>query len=220
VAAALLVSGAAVLALANSPLRFAFAAPLLLTALLCGLAARPSPIGVTTDDRWARALPDLDARDTAREESELLASQALGATPALREAAMRSARSVARLLNWTSIAAGSWALAAPSSPWAVGAAFLYPAMALVVALSGHGAYRLFKTRNDPRPALSMAIVFPVLLASIRVFEYQLVTPRALLVPALACGAALTALAVAGRAPTPGRPRSGGESSLARALDAP
>jgi hypothetical protein len=35
------------------------------------------------------------------------------------------------------------------------------------------------------------------LASIRVFEYQLVTPRALMVPALACGAALTALAAAG-----------------------
>ncbi len=146
---------------------------------------------------WARTLPDLDALDAARVEAGLLASPALGATPAARRAALGRARSVARGLGWSSIVAGGWALAEPSSPWAVAAAFLFPATALVVALLGGGAFQHFRARNDPRPTLWMALIVPVGMASIRVFEYQLVMPGALLPPALAGGAALAALAAAG-----------------------
>jgi hypothetical protein len=250
-----LLAGAAVLALVDSPIRFAFATTFLIVGVFCGLAVfQPRPVSVSFDERgielrgrrarrlelhqirgirqrshrgsvttiilepldarakplelsvtlvdatfwgWARDLPDLDAQHANRVEAELLASPALGKTVLERKAAIARAPVVARLLNWPAVAAGCWAAAAPSSPWAVAWAFIFPLAALLAALRGGGAFQVLKAANDPRPSLRVALFVPVLFASIRVFEYQLVSPGSLLLPALGSGAVLTALAATG-----------------------
>lgn len=149
-------------------------------------------------DTWLTRLPDLDAQETAKAEAELLASSALGATPAERKRKLERARLVAHLLNWPSVAVGLWAFLYPR-PYGpvVTAAFLFPLLALAVAIGGRGLFQLLGMRNDPRPQLLAALFVSGLMASIRAFDFDLVAPGALLAPALACGVILTALAALG-----------------------
>lgn len=149
-------------------------------------------------EAWLQRLPDLDAQETAKAEAELLASSALGATPAERKQKLQRARVVAHLLNWPSLAVGLWAFLYPR-PYGpvVTAAFLFPLLALAVALAGRGLFQLLGMRNDPRPQLIAALLMPGLLASLRAFDFDLVAPGELLAPALGCSAVLTGLAALG-----------------------
>jgi len=149
-------------------------------------------------EAWLARLPDLATLERARSEAELLASPALGATVSERTASLARARLVAHLLNWPGLAIALWVFVFPR-PYllAVTTAFLFPLLALGAAALGRGAYQLLGKRNDARPALFLALFVPWACASVRAFDFDLVAPGTLLVPALLVGAVLTALAFLG-----------------------
>jgi hypothetical protein len=140
---------------------------------------------------WLSRLTDLDARDRARSESEMLASPALGGTPAERAASLAAAKKIANALNAAALLVGFWVLLFPR-PYglAVGAAYALPVAALAVAALGRGRYQLLGSRNDARPQVGLPLFMPGLCAIPRAFDFELVAPSGLLVPAVVTGLVL------------------------------
>jgi hypothetical protein len=146
---------------------------------------------------WLSRLTDLDGRDRASSEAEVLASPALGATPAERASALASAKKVANALNAAAMLVGFWVLLIPR-PYglAVVAAYALPVIALAVATLGRGRYQLLGSRNDARPQLVLPLLMPGLCAVPRAFDFELVAPFALLVPAAVTGLVLGVVVLA------------------------
>jgi hypothetical protein len=120
--------------------------------------------------------------------------------PRDRSPAMAPARArvISRVLNWTAVFVGLWALRRPTPLVAVAAAFGISLLALAVAFLGRGAFQLLRDKADERPTLSIALFASAALASLpAVASYDLVAPVELLPAAFGIGVVLTALAAAG-----------------------
>jgi hypothetical protein len=146
---------------------------------------------------WLSRLTDLDARDRARSEAEVLASPALGGTPEVRAASLSGARRIANALNAAGMLVGFWALLFPR-PYGlvVAAAYAIPVVTLAVAAFGRGQYQLLGKKTDARPQLVLALLMPGICATLRAFDWELLDPYALLVPAVVAGIVASGLALA------------------------
>ncbi len=140
---------------------------------------------------WLARIPDLDAADRARSEAELLASRALGGSPVERQANLRRATLFARGLSVVAVAAAAWAMLYPVPyPYAVGTAFSMPVLAIGAMLVRPGVFQLLGAKNDVRPQLVAAIFLPGLAGTLRAFDFDLLAPAQLVVPALVGGIAV------------------------------
>lgn len=150
-------------------------------------------------DGWLAAIPDLDARDRARAEAELLHAPELGRTEAERRLALERARKVARALNAAAMAACGWAWLFPRPyPAAIVVLGVLPLAAIAVLLAGRGRYAFEPDRNDPRPSLAVAVMGPGLVLGMRgLLDLHVLDWRPLVAGAAAGGAALAAVIAAG-----------------------
>ncbi len=145
----------------------------------------------TMDDAfrvWLARVPDLDAADRARSEADLLAASALGASPTERKANLRRARALSRVLTFGAFASAAWAFVYPRPyGWAVATAYAMPVVAVALMVLRPGVFQLMGMRNDARPQLAIPFILPGLAATMRAFDFDLLAPRQLLVPALVIG---------------------------------
>jgi hypothetical protein len=95
------------------------------------------------------------------------------------------------------VGVGVWAFFYPRPyGWVVGGAFALPLVALGATLLGRGRFQLLGVENDARALLAVPLFAPGLCATLRAFDFDLLAPSGLVVPALVGGVALAALALA------------------------
>jgi hypothetical protein len=148
---------------------------------------RPVPITVTSAldaafDAWAAQVSELDGAPGA---------------PGPRADAFARDRIAARWVNWLAIATGVAALASPR-PNGVALALPYatPLIAMAIVRWGCGRFTLEGERAGP-PSLSLAVLIPGLLAGLRAISdwIHLVNMADVILPAMACGVVMGALAL-------------------------
>ena len=142
---------------------------------------------------WLASLPDLDARERAQAEAELLRSTALGGSEAERLRALRRAKTTARVANGVAIAATLWGWIFPR-PYlaAVSTLAALPLAAIALLASGRGRYAFDARRTEPRPSLALAVLGPGLILGLR----AILDVHVLDVWPLLAGAVIGAVAVA------------------------
>jgi hypothetical protein len=150
---------------------------------------------------WLSSIPDLDARERAQAEAELLRSSALGGTEAERVRALGRAKTTARIANGVAIAASLWGWISPR-PYlaAVSTLAVLPLAALALLASGRGRYAFDARRTEPRPSLAFAVLGPGLVLGLRAILDVHVLDVAPLLAGAAIGAIVFAAALAAVAP--------------------
>lgn len=148
---------------------------------------RPVPIPVTSAldtafDAWVARVQEIDGAPGA---------------PGPRADAFSKDRVAARWVNWLAIATGVVALASPG-PNGVALALPYatPLVAMAIVRCGRGRFTLEGELAGP-PSLFLAVVIPGLLAGLRAISawIHLVSLTDVILPAVACGVVIGALAL-------------------------
>lgn len=150
-------------------------------------------------DAWLFAIPDLDAEDRARAESELLRSPALGRDEAERRRTLQRARKIARALNGVAIAAAAWGWFYPR-PYRVAIATLavLPLVGLALLLGGRGRYAFDSVKTDARASVIVSVVGPGLVLAMRsISDLRVIDWERLLFAAAVLGAGLVVAVAAG-----------------------
>jgi len=147
---------------------------------------------------WLDALPDLDARDQARSEAEVLALRAPGRTEEQQREWLERARRTARWGNLTAVAAALWGFFFPR-PYAAAMLVLavLPWAAVLAVARSRGLLAVDERRNEARPNVAAPMLLPGFVLMLRaVMDLQLVSGRGAVAPAVLGAAALTTAALA------------------------
>jgi hypothetical protein len=147
---------------------------------------------------WFAGLVDSDRRQHDAILRRIAADDTLGALPATRLDRVDQARRASRWLTWVTLALMLWALiGAPPHGVATWLVAALPPLALVLAWRSGNVFSLATNRSSPRSDLSALLFAPsLLLAMFGWFRADLAEPRLLVLPSLALGAVLAALALA------------------------
>jgi hypothetical protein len=121
---------------------------------------------------WFLGIPNLDREDLGQSMAELEAVVARD-TPGIEatEERIAAAYRTVKILNWAAGIASGWAWIYPNpyplSMLAVGA---LPLIAIVLLARSHGLYQIEGRRNDARPSLAVAFIFPSCVLAFRAIQ--------------------------------------------------
>jgi hypothetical protein len=120
--------------------------------------------------------------DTPQIESRMASDLSLGATTEDRRARVARAKIAAKVMMFVTIAVSLWGFLYPSPYRTVIAALvLLPLLAIFLMVSNPGLYQVKVRRQDPRPDLSPAVIFPGLALLLRANQdFQLLSWAGLL----------------------------------------
>jgi hypothetical protein len=120
---------------------------------------------------WLKTLPDLDAQDLARSQSEIIANRDLGRTPEERAGRLAVARKLANGLTGISVIVCVWAFAYPKPyEFVVVSLAVLPLVALALKVSAGLLYQVVGWRNDARANLAIAFIGPSVVLAVRAFQ--------------------------------------------------
>ena len=110
-----------------------------------------------------------------------------------REERVAKARSTVKILNLAAGIAAVWAWIYPNPyPLAMSAAGVLPFIAIVLLARSHGLYQIEGRRNDARPSLAVAFIFPSCVLAFRAIQdLHFLEWKPLLLATLALAALLT-----------------------------
>lgn len=136
---------------------------------------------------WLNTIPDLDAEDLAKSESEIEMESDVGLSPEARSERFRNARKASTALNWIAGVASVWGWLFPR-PYEVAIAVLalIPISVIALLMSSKGLFQIEGRRNDARPSLATPFIFPGAVLALRAIEdlHFLEWPTMLLATAL------------------------------------
>jgi len=127
-------------------------------------------------EAWMARLTDLDARESEKHLSELLAARALGTTDERRRQALSARRKQAHVANGVALAVSLWGIFIPRPyPLVVGLLILVPLGTLGLLVSGRGTFSASDQHNEVRPKLMTPLLLPGFALLFRsLFDLQLV----------------------------------------------
>jgi hypothetical protein len=106
---------------------------------------------------WER-YPDLDIAQANRQKEEILNDEQLGATIEEREAKLMTARKTAKILNWTGVLIGVWAIFFPSPyRYAIIASVAFPIICLIALKYFRGLISIDEKKGSAYPTIILAI---------------------------------------------------------------
>jgi len=123
------------------------------------------PLYFRTDEEfalWFIDIPNVDHEELQQSQAELEAVAAHD-SPSMEtsEEKIVRARSIVKILNWAAGITAAWAWFYPNPyPLAMFAAGAIPFVAIVLLARSHGLYQIEGRRNDARPSLAGAFIFP------------------------------------------------------------
>ena len=117
---------------------------------------------------WFAAIPDLDAKDLAKSESQITSELEFGLTPEQRSEFLVRARKIVKWLNGIASAICVWGLFYPR-PYQLVISLLItlPLIVVVILVRSQGLYQIEGRRNDARPSLATAFLFPAAILALR-----------------------------------------------------
>jgi hypothetical protein len=132
------------------------------------------PIMWRTDSAWQAwfaAIPDADAEAAKAFEAAIEADSELGTTPAERQQKLRTARSVTRIATWANVVLIAWAYIYPH-PYELVIFVLaaLPWVAVCIMARSPGLYVLNAPRGSGRPDLTILLISPGFLLTIRALQ--------------------------------------------------
>lgn len=153
------------------------------------------PVDQSLDD-WLDGLPCLDQKDMDRERDELAADQNLGLTPKRRSQSLERAKKEVRVLTVASVAACLWGIFYPHpySP-AMLVQIILPWVGVEMTRRWHGVIRIDEKRNQVRPSVATAVMFPGFVLALRAASDINVIFTAWAMTAMAIATALLILAL-------------------------
>jgi len=155
------------------------------------------PLYFRTDNafgEWFIDIPNLDREDLSQSMAELeavVARDTLG-IDATEERIAAAYRTV-KILNWAAGIASGWAWIYPNPyPLSMLAVGVLPLIAIVLLARSHGLYQIEGRRNDARPSLAGAFIFPSCALAYRAIQdLHFLEWKPLLLATLALAAVLT-----------------------------
>lgn len=147
---------------------------------------------------WLDSLPDLDAQDLARSQSEIIANRELGRTPEERARRLAVARKLANGLTGISVMVCVWGFVYPK-PYEVVVISLaaLPLVALALKAKAGSLYQVVGWRNDARANLAITFIGPTLALLVRAFQdIRVLDWTTALMAAAALGVAITVVIAA------------------------
>jgi len=156
------------------------------------------PLYFRTDDAfggWFIDIPNLDREEFQKSKAELEAAAAAYASSTMEasEDRIARARTTVKILNLAAGITAVWAWIYPSPyPLAMLAAGALPFIAVVLLARSHGLYQIEGRRNDARPSLAVAFIFPSCALAFRTIQdLHFLEWKPLLLATLALAALLT-----------------------------
>jgi hypothetical protein len=132
------------------------------------------PIMWRTDSAWQAwfaAIPDVDAEAAKAFEGAIEANSELGTTPAERQQKLRTARSVTRIATWVNVGLIAWAYIYPHPyEFVIFVLAALPWVAVCIMARSPGLYVLNAPRGSGRPDLTILLISPGFLLSIRALQ--------------------------------------------------
>lgn len=124
--------------------------------------------------QWFEGLPNLDEKDKADAEQQILNDSSLGETVAERNRALEKAKALARSVNLLSIGVSLWGFFYPKPYGATIAGLLIvPWIAALIAWRSRGLIQFDGQRNDVRPNVAASLLFPGMILAVRAaFDFQ------------------------------------------------
>jgi hypothetical protein len=155
------------------------------------------PLYFRTDEafaEWFIDIPNLDREELGRSMAEVeavVARDTLGIDAT--EERIASAYRTVKILNWAAGITAAWAWIYPNPyPLAMLAAGVLPLIAIVLLARSHGLYQIEGRRNDARPSLAVAFIFPSCALAFRTIQdLHFLEWKPLLLATLALAALLT-----------------------------
>jgi hypothetical protein len=143
---------------------------------------------------WFIGIPNLDSEDLGRSMAELeavVAREAPG-SDATEERIAGAYRTV-KALNWAAGIASVWALIYPDPYWlSMLAVAALPLLTIVLLARSRGLYQIEGRRNDARPSLAFAFIFPSCILAFRaIHDLHFLEWKSLLLATFALAAVLT-----------------------------
>ena len=119
-------------------------------------------------DAWVADLPDLDAQEVTQSEADLAVDPDLGFHSDSRKERVAGARKIARALTIAACVPSFLGFFFPH-PYAlvVLALVVFPLVVIAVLVRSDGIYQMEGRRNDARPSLAAAFLFPCLALGLR-----------------------------------------------------
>ena len=143
---------------------------------------------------WFIGIPNLDHEDLGQSMAELEAVVARD-TPGIdaTEERIAGAYRTVKILNWAAGIASGWAWIYPNPyPLSMLAVGVLPLIAIVLLARSHGIYQIEGRRNDARPSLAFAFIFPSCALAFRAIQdLHFLEWKPLLLATLALAALLT-----------------------------
>lgn len=155
------------------------------------------PLYFRTDEAfalWFIDVPNLDREEFEQSQAEL-ESAAASDNPGMEASEERilRARSIVKIMNWAAGIAAVWAWIYPNPyPLAMLAIGALPFVVIVLLARSHGLYQIEGRRNDARPSLAFAFIFPSCALAFRAIQdLHFLEWKPLLLATLALAALLT-----------------------------
>lgn len=156
------------------------------------------PLYFRTDEafaEWFIDIPNLDREEFQKSEAELEAVAAADYSPGMEasEERVAKARSTVKILNWAAGITAVWTWIYPTPyPLAMSAIGVLPFIAIILLARSHGLYQIEGRRNDARPSLAVAFIFPSCVLAFRsIQDLHFLEWKPLLLATLALAALLT-----------------------------
>jgi hypothetical protein len=156
------------------------------------------PLYFRTDEafaEWFIEIPNLDREELQKSEAELEAASAAHDSPSMesREERIAKARSTVKILNLAAGIAAVWAWIYPNPyPLAMITIGVLPFIAIILLARSDGLYQIEGRRNDARPSLAVAFIFPSCVLAFRAIQdLHFLEWKPLLLATLALAALLT-----------------------------
>jgi len=156
------------------------------------------PLYFRTDEafaEWFTDISNLDREDLQKSKAELEAAATTVESPGMETSEERigKARSVVKILNLAAGITAVWAWIYPSPyPLAMLAVGALPFIAIILLARSHGLYQIEGRRNDARPSLAGAFIFPSCILAFRAIQdLHFLEWKPLVLASLAFAAVLT-----------------------------
>ena len=117
---------------------------------------------------WFASIPDIDAAELVKSESEIASDVEFGLTPEQRSEQLASARTTARWLTRGALLISAWGVFYPRPYQLImGILAAVPLLAVMLMLRSRGLYQIEGRRNDARPSLALPFLIPGCVLTIR-----------------------------------------------------